>query len=188
MKGILSKIFIFAAGAAIGSAVTYKVLKTKYDSLIQEEIDSVKEQLTKVYSDHEFYDPDTTNEEPVFSDEKILEKKEYSSLIQDSGYTNYSTNKKKDAEVNDVEKPYVISPDEFGEIYGYETIDLTYYSDGVLTDDQDEIVDDVEGIVGLDSLTRFGEYEDDAIHVRNDRLKCDYEILLDNKPYSGTGV
>lgn len=47
-----------------------------------------------------------------------------------------------------------------------------------------EGVDDVEEIVGEESLTHFGEYEDDSVFVRNDRLKCDYEILLDQRNYS----
>ena len=38
-------------------------------------------------------------------------------------------------------------------------------------------------IVGLDSLTHFGEYEDDSVFVRNDVMKCDYEILLDHRNY-----
>ena len=32
----------FLAGAAVGSVVTWKVVKTKYDQIIQEEINSVK--------------------------------------------------------------------------------------------------------------------------------------------------
>lgn len=185
MKGILSNIIIFAVGAGIGSAVTYKLVKAKYDKLIQDEIDSVKEQLTKVYSSEEEPNEENDPEEVIPESEKSLDIKKYASMLQENSYTNYS-DKKKGAEVNDVEKPYVISPDEFGEIYGYETNYLTYYSDGVLTDDQDEIVDDVEGIVGLDSLKCFGDYEEDLVHVRNDRLKCDYEISLDNMPYMGT--
>ena len=66
----------------------------------------------------------------------------------------------------------------------YETVSLTYYSkDNVLTDDNDEIVDDVDEIIGQDSLKHFGEYEDDSVYVRNDRRKCDYEILLDESDY-----
>ena len=83
-----------------------------------------------------------------------------------------------------VEKPYVISPEEFGEFEEYEKISLTYYADQVLTDENNEEVDDVEEIVGEESLTHFGEYEDDSVFVRNDRLKCDYEILLDQRNYS----
>ena len=36
-------VLMFAAGAAIGSAVTWKVVKTKYERIAQEEIESVKE-------------------------------------------------------------------------------------------------------------------------------------------------
>lgn len=79
--------------------------------------------------------------------------------------------------------PYVIPPEDFGEFEDYEKISLTYYSDGVLTDENDEIMDDVEDSVGEDSLNHFGEYEDDSVFVRNDRKKCDYEILLDLRKY-----
>ena len=81
-------------------------------------------------------------------------------------------------------KPYVIPPDEFDELDGYEVISLTYYADGVLTDDYNEPVEDVENTVGSDSLTHFGEYEDDSVFVRNDNLKVDYEILADMRKYS----
>ena len=80
--------------------------------------------------------------------------------------------------------PYVISPDEFGNEFDYEEVSLTYYADGVLTDDQDNIIEDVEGLVGLDSLNHFGEYEDDSVFVRNDALQTDYEILADLRNYS----
>ena len=43
MNSTLSKVLIFAAGAAIGSAVTWKLIKEKYERIAQEEIDSVKE-------------------------------------------------------------------------------------------------------------------------------------------------
>ena len=65
-------------------------------------------------------------------------------------------------------------------------ISLTYYSgNGVLVDDNEEQVDNVEELVGEDSLKHFGEYEDDSVYVRNDERKCDYEILLDESNYYG---
>ena len=63
------------------------------------------------------------------------------------------------------DKPYVISPEEFGEYEEYEKISLTYYGDQVLADENDELVEDVEGAVGFESLTHFGEYEDDSVFV-----------------------
>lgn len=87
---------------------------------------------------------------------------------------------------SDEELPYVISPEEFG-IYDeeYERISLTYFSDGILADDANNELskEEIEDLVGLDSITHFGEHEDDAVHVRNDRLKTDYEILRDLRTY-----
>lgn len=88
----------------------------------------------------------------------------------------------------DVEKdrPYVISPEEFGSNEDYETIDLTYYRDGVLTDDDNDPMDDdnIEEVIGKDALNHFGEYEDDSVYVRNDHLQCDYAIILNQMRYT----
>ena len=54
-----------------------------------------------------------------------------------------------------------------------------------MTDEDDEEVDDVDEIVGEESLNHIGDYEEDVVHVRNDRLKCDYEILRDDRVYDG---
>ena len=80
--------------------------------------------------------------------------------------------------------PYVIPPEEFGEIEEYDTESLTYYQDGVLTDQDDSIIDNIDELIGEDSLTHFGEFEDDSVFVRNDKLRCDYEILRDLRNYS----
>ena len=66
----------------------------------------------------------------------------------------------------------------------YSTISLTYYSDDVLTYESDELVEDVDDIVGADFAEHFGEYEDDSVFIRNDRMKTDFEILADKRNYS----
>ena len=81
-------------------------------------------------------------------------------------------------------RPYVICPEEFGEMDEYETESLTYYADGVLTDDFDNEIEDVDDLVGEESLSTFGDYEDDSVFVRNDKYKTDYEILLDDRKFS----
>lgn len=81
-----------------------------------------------------------------------------------------------------VEAPYVISPDEFGEV-GYAQISLTLYADDILADENGEIVDNIEEIVG-DALDHFGEYEDDSVFCRSDPKRCDYEILKDLRRYA----
>ena len=178
----LSKVFVFTVGAAIGSAVTWKLLKAKYEQLAQEEIESVKEAFSNM---PKYEGPENSEEESVFSDK---DKEEYAKLVGEAGYINYSDTTTTVKEIDDVEKPYVIAPDEFGDC-DYRTISLTYYEDKVLADDMDNIIDDVDDVVGLSSLDTFGQYEDDTVFVRNDRRRCDYEICLDSRTYSDvTGI
>ena len=59
----------------------------------------------------------------------------------------------------------------------------SYFDDQIIADENLDIVDDIEETVGIDSLTHFGECEDDSVFVRNDERKCDYEILLDHRDY-----
>ena len=157
----------FILGAASGSAVTWYSVKKKYEEIAQRENDSVKD---------------------VTEDKKEKpELKEYAAKLHRQGYTKYSEyfdggiSEEKESVVNG---PYVISPEQFGENEDYEKISLTYYADQILADENDEIIEDVEEMVGFESLNHFGEYEDDSVFVRNDAKKCDYEILLDQKLYS----
>lgn len=182
----ITNLIIFAAGAAVGSAVTWKIVKTKYEQIAKEEIDSVKEAFSKKESISK--EPTEDKEKSVDEIHSRLEKPnlmEYAAKVSECGYSEdlEEKNKEEDVESMDDDRPYVISPDEFGELDDYDLISLTYYADEVLADDIDEIVEDVDNVVGLDSLTHFGEYEPDSVFVRNDRLKADYEILLDERTY-----
>lgn len=178
----------FIAGAGIGSVCTWQLLKQKYELIAQEEIDSVKAAYTARETGKSlvegFCDGLKVAENRTQKDEGDVDFKKYASIIQKEGYTDYSKTVEEKKGAAFVEKPYVISPEEFGEFEEYEKISLTYYADEVLTDENDEEVDDVDEIVGKESLNHFGEYEDDSVFVRNDRLKCDYEILLDQRNYS----
>lgn len=49
----------------------------------------------------------------------------------------------------------MIPPEQFGDDEEYEQISLTYYADGVLADENDEVIEDVEDAVGIDSLNHF---------------------------------
>ena len=113
----------------------------------------------------------------------------YAAKLQEEGYTNYTEHSKKNTEEKKDDpmpnEPYVISPDNYGENDNYTQISLVYYAgDEVLADDEDEVVEDIEDTVGEDFAEHFGEYEDDSVFIRNDRLRCDYEILRDNRSFS----
>ena len=179
MKNSLSSLFIFTTGAAIGSVVTWKLVKTKYERIAQEEIDSVKEVFSKFIND--------VDEAVDGMQEDVNEVR---TIIEEQGYTNYSTIKNEKGDAAKMNRPMVISSDEFDELSDYEVCCLTYYADGVLADEFDEPIVDIESTVGEDSLTRFGENEEDAdtVYVRNDDEETRYEIVLDSRKYSDVCV
>lgn len=184
MNNKLSHVAAFLAGAASGGAVVWRLVKIKYERIAEEEISSVKETysrreavVVKTIEDV----PAAVSEPPQRPNEGVLD---YAARLRKEGYLPGEDSAKKEEMSMSAEAPYIIEPEEFGECDGYETISLTYYADGTLTDENDEIVEDAEEIVGSDFHNHFGEYEDDSVFIRNDKLRCDYEILLDQRPYS----
>ena len=175
MNCTLSKVITFAVGAAIGSAVTWKLLKKKYEQRAQEEIDSVIEAFSRQQQ------IDDAEEEQLAIDFNTAQ---YDQILKNEGYANHLNNNVEKEVASMDDRPYVISPDEFGSRDDYETESLTYYADQVLTDEWDNPIEDIDETVGEDSLTHFGEYEDDSVFVRNDALLTDYEILLDTRNFA----
>lgn len=86
------------------------------------------------------------------------------------------------------DRPYVISHDEYfaAEHEDYDTIQLTYYEkDDTLVGENDKPVDDVNSVIGDDSLARFGHGSKDKniVYVRNDKLRAEYEVTLSDQSY-----
>lgn len=174
----MNKFLWFIAGAAVGAVVSGYFLKAKYKAYADEEIEAVRD----------FYREEKESEQTYV---------EIASIYNGSSMSENVELYKKYAELEDdnmdkpgpmlstqrIDRPYVISPDEYGEFDDYMQISLTLTADNKLLDDQNNLVDDVDDIVGFDSLMRFGEYEDDSVHVRNDALRCDYEILKSEETY-----
>lgn len=178
---------VFIFGVAIGAATAQIYFKKYYEKITQEEIDSVKDAFSKRKID---FDSEKQNNECEAKNTDQKSKPditEYTEKIHQYGYKDYSANSEKNNknEKDDSMKhePYVISPEEYGENTDYENLSLTYYSDGILVDDDDEVIENIEDTVGADFADHFGDYEDDSVFIRNDILKCDYEILKDHRPY-----
>lgn len=161
----------FVAGGVLGFFAANYLLKQKYEQQTQDEIDSVKAAFRRA---HPLPKEKNSSEKPT---EK--ERQQYSRYASTLGYT-------EEAKPAMVQTPHVIPPEEFGQADGYEEISLTYYADGTVADDDERAMsaDEIEETIGRDSLSHFGEYEDDSVFVRNDRLKVDYEILMDNRSYA----
>lgn len=201
MKDNVIKVFIFAAGAAVGSAVTWKLVKTKYEQISNEEIKSVKEHFKKMYEETE-PDPDediqieeaepiNVNTEKHADDGKAdMNVIEYAKIISKEKYSGKEVTEivdetgKGDDVMEEYGGPRVISPEEFGENTNYEVLSFTYYADGILTDEDDHVISNPEDYIGDEALNSFGEYEDDSVFVVDDDIETYYEILLDESNYS----
>ena len=201
MKVKLINVIMFATGAVIGSLATWKYAKTKYERIAQEEIDSVRNVFreraaikSRMEEDrHEDYASDELkgNEDELYYRVTDTEKHEYmdaASRYMSTADGSIVENERKEGGTYMATKPYVISPDDFGELDGYETTTLTYYADGVLEDDYYIVIDEeeVDAMVGMDSFNHFGEYEQDTVFVRNEKRKTDFEIQRDLRKYSET--
>lgn len=173
--------FIF--GAAAGAAGAWYVCKTKYERIAQEEIDSVKE----VFSEKMKHTEEKKQEGRVPVDIFASDGEAMKNFQNEYGYK--PSFKKPDnlpKVQDDRPRPYIVTPDEYGDQDGYELIELIYYRDHILVTSVDnEIVEDVDDIVGFESFNHFGENKDypDQIYIRNDEHQCDYEIVRDSRTY-----
>ncbi len=183
MKSSIKNIIIFSLGAFTGGAVTWCFIKNKYEQLANDEIESVKSSFHHAVQAVEKYQGGNEPED-VVQDEKEIPRKKSSASDAVPYNTFFGDTEKTSLSRNGSEHPYIISPDFFGEYEDYEPITLIYYADGILADEDGDVIDDVNEVVGLDSLSHFGEYEDDTVFIRNDILKCDYEVLRDERNYS----
>lgn len=174
----MNKVFIFTLGAAAGSLLTWKIVEQKYKQIADEEIESIKEHYKRKTENNEsivtsgYYSDTNTNSEV----------NDYKEQVVDLGYSDEDDYTVEVETGDDLVEPFVISPNDFGEVPGYNTESWTCYADNILTNEIGEIVSEPENIIG-DALLHFGEYEEDSVYVRNDNNECDYEILKHEKTF-----
>ena len=195
-----------AVGAVIGGFTAWILTKNKYESEMKEKIDSevnsVKDSLTKYYENkkeeksekvpfvhngYTYKHADARNVDIDKINEKMNNEKMNEELMSDYVYENEEDDEDMTPINNpDVlnEYPYAIPPEEFGDYVDYEPTTLYYYADGVLADEDDNVVEDPVAMVGDDFMDHYGEYEDDCVYVRNDRYRRDYEILRSEKTFA----
>lgn len=194
----MNKALYFILGLAVGGTASWFITKKIYEHIAEEEIESVKAAfknrrkeiipekkeeapIKEVYDNPRQAAMDNANKPNIM---------EYSSRVRKEGYVNYSD---KEVDTDDEEQdrvkahyipgPYAIAPEHFKEDADIDTVFLTLYSDDILADNRDEIVEDIDGTVGADYKEYFGKYDDNVVWIRNERLNIDYEITKDEGTY-----
>lgn len=175
----MNKALCFIFGAIAGTALGYYIARQR----CEEEIESVKEAFREDSEREESSVDENPDREPIDPSVRpaVKEAIDYMNTVRKAGYSIAPDPTDDDEDISNI--PYEITPNEFGDIE-YEEVELVMFADDVLADgDTYERVEDVDNVVGEDNLLKFGHYEEDRVCVRNDRLKCDYEIIRDERTY-----
>ncbi len=186
MKGLL----LFAAGLAVGVVAGAVLVRNKALEDAKQEVEEVREyyrsKRKEAKEEPQEETKEETEEEPeveVPQDVDIVK-----NIVKTNGYTNYNKPETiqtvQTLQTVPCDDPYVIDPTDFGEEPGYDTMTLTYFADGVLVDDVDDVIEDKDTVVGLENLKVFEEFGATAVYVRNEIWRTDFEILRDDWNYS----
>ena len=174
VKGLL----IFAAGALAGAFAGARIAKKHYEELAQEEIEEVRAYYKN--KEEKIEEPKQEVEEKSI---EVEEKKEYDNIIKHGNYMTMEEDEE-DEENDEIyesdDEPYIIDPSEFGNYGHYATQTCTYFADGVLVDDVDEVIEDPETLVGNYHVDIFRDFDATSVYVRNDWMKMDFEIIRDD--------
>lgn len=179
MKGLL----IFAAGLAVGAVTGALVIKNKVLADAKAEVEEVREYYRSKQQERGIKEVEETKEEVKEAEEA----KEETVKFDRNTYVNYNKMAREYQTSKDstfADDPYIIDPEEFGENPEYDTMTLTYFADGVLVDDVDDLVDEPDVVVGLENLKVLGDYGATSVYVRNDIYRTDYEVIKDDWNYS----
>lgn len=205
MNNTIKYILIFAAGAGCGFLVAKKVLVKGYAEL-EEELVSGQELIEKRYAEMEdladsvqkdIYNAKSSLEEGLYTREQNKAKREkidYSKIsrlrvedpipIYADGLTPIGAI---DITPETSEDPYIITDQEFtDEFPHFDKTTLYYYAyDDVLTDEDESLIDDIDAIIGDETLNIFADMSpaQNSIWVRNECLGSDFEVIRLNSSY-----
>ena len=181
MKGLL----IFAAGLAVGAVAGALVVKNKVLADAKAEIEEVRDYYRSQRGEVNREEVEEVKEKVEETIDRVQDMiKEHDNKKEHINYNKLVQNYNPSKNVVEYDDPFIIDPSEFGENDDYDTMTLTYFADGVLVDDVDDIVDEPDIVVGLENLKVFEEYGASSVYVRNDIYKTDYEIIRDDWNYS----
>ena len=181
MKGLL----IFAAGLAVGAVAGALAVKNKVLADAKAEIEEVRDYYRSQRGEVQREEVEEVKEVVEETIDRVQDMiKEHDNKKEHVNYNKLVQNYNPSKNVVEYDDPFIIDPSEFGENDDYDTMTLTYFADGVLVDDVDDVIEEPDIVVGLENLKVFEEFGATTVYVRNDIYKTDYEIIRDDWNYS----
>ena len=190
-KTAIAAVLGIFGGAGIGAGVTYILFKKRFDADLDEAVNEVKtfyagrNQTNKEPTE----DPEeSSNDRAGESDSNPVEQDSICDFKMDSHTIDYYSayvfpEEPKELKTND--DIYVIDEDTYyGAIAdGADPTEYMYYADHILADENSDVIDNIESLVGREALTYFGNEGVDSVYVHNKRLDMYIEILRSERLY-----
>lgn len=206
----------FTGGASLGYVVAWKRLEGKYAAIAEEEIKQARAFYSVLHKKDELSDPQALVEAQELIEEKlgtveIIQDQGYGIVaevtegkvlfvpddepiptvqnvfdraLEDEENWIWEEELKNRGDTN----PYVITYEEFHQNEeNYQQLTFTYFEgDDILCDDGNEIVADVDSVVGDANLKRFGHASRDnnIVFIRNPRLEMEMEVVKTPHEYT----
>ena len=190
-KTAIAAVLGILGGAGIGAGVTYILFKKRFDADLDEAVNEVKtfyagrNKINKEPTE----DPEkSSNDSAVTSNPNPVEQDSICDFKMDSHTIDYYSayvfpEDPKELKTND--DIYVIDEDTYyGAIAdGADPTEYMYYADHILADENSDVIDNIESLVGREALTYFGNEGVDSVYVHNKRLNMYIEILRSERLY-----
>lgn len=195
MNKTLVGVIAFVAGSAVGAGSVYYILGKKFDKRLEKELEAItiangeevisEREMTPEEVEIMLYEKQMDEERlnaQDFADDFKRAMNEYTGEEDDESGFEYEFEYPIEHD-----KPILIPESEFGDVT-YQQVYYILYNDGVIADDMDRPVKDVDGMFGLENLRHFGDdylypNQNDAIYIRDDTCRYEYEIVKDNRSF-----
>lgn len=193
MNTTLKAIFIFAGGVLIGAAGAYKFAKNKCSALASAEIKEAREHYEQMIVA-------TTNEREIMTAQieelnTALSASHDHIEYQDAEINRLKNGKNLEESIEEGEysidilpgdAPHFISIERSGDD-GYRVIEYTLYDDQTITNEKDIplLLSEIEDVLGANNYELMQSGDDEIYCIRNDKLRCDFEITRCTYEYGG---
>lgn len=170
MKEELKCILIGGISAALGGGLSFLFTRAHYQKKYKKEINDISSAMAKLTEKQQ-------KAELLHNEEK----KEYEEVIE-----NFKAKAKDALEVKlqEVKEAIRVVPEEEFLKSDYDICYLSYYEDGIITDNRDLPVEHPESILGPFYDDFFANRLGGIVHVLNDDLKQKFSVDICGEPYS----
>ena len=187
---------IFAAGAAIGSVVTWLAVKKKYAEMAKEEIDSVKDIYARI-NQAAIDKAAAAKNKPDISvfTQSVMGETEKTNTVESIPYPQAEEEEDYEEEPVIEKVMYEIEPAEFASYDNYNTkVSILYFDDDVFTDERYDRLDPrdyfskkvvlMDGKEPIDTIDYIRRMVKDEICIRDVELGLDIDVYTQGRDYS----